>query len=68
MQGFVKVYDEVSRKELATKGGMQDVLLEIEKVKADIKAAELRLLKWQLGVGLAVELDEALENGVKLFS
>ena len=54
MQGFVKVYDEVSRKELATKGGMQDVLLEIEKVKADIKATELRLLKWQLGVGLAI--------------
>lgn len=54
MQGFVKVYDEVSRKELATKGDMQDVLLEIEKVKADIKATELRLLKWQLGVGLAI--------------
>ena len=54
MQGVVKSYDEASRKELATKGDIQDIRLEIEKVKASIKDTELRLLKWQLGIGLAL--------------
>ena len=54
MQGVVKSYDEASRKELATKGDIQDVRLEIEKLKSTIKDAELRLLKWQLGIGLAI--------------
>lgn len=54
MQGVVKSYDEASRKELATKGDVQDIRLEIEKVKASIKDTELRLLKWQLGIGLAL--------------
>ena len=49
----------------ATKGDVQDVRLEIEKVRAElktdiekvraeIKETELRLLKWQLGIGLAL--------------
>ena len=54
MQDVVKSYDEASRKELATKGDVQDVRLEIERVKASIKDTELRLLKWQLGIGLAL--------------
>ena len=54
---------------MATKGDVQDVRLEIEKVRAelktdiekvraelktDIKSLELRLLKWQFGIGLAL--------------
>lgn len=40
MQGVIRKYDEDSRKELAT--------------KLDLKEVELRLLKWQLGIGLAL--------------
>ncbi|WP_298069557.1 hypothetical protein [uncultured Mailhella sp.] len=40
MQGIVRTYDEDSRRELAT--------------KLDLKEIELRLLKWQLGIGLAL--------------
>ena len=54
MQGVIRKYDEATRKELATKGDIQDVRLEIEKVKASIKDTELRLLKWQFGIGLAL--------------
>ena len=71
-QKLIATYDESSRKELATKGDVQDTRLEIEKVRAevekvraevekiraevktDIKALELRLLKWQFGIGLAL--------------
>ena len=55
---LIENYDESSRKELATKGDVQDVRLEIEKVRAelktDIKFLELRLLKWQFCIGLAL--------------
>ena len=40
MQGVIRKYDEDSRKELAT--------------KLDLKEVELRLLKWQLGTGIAL--------------
>ena len=40
MQGVIRKYDEDSRKELTT--------------KLDLKEVELRLLKWQLGIGLAL--------------
>lgn len=40
MQGVIRKYDENSRKELTT--------------KLDLKEVELRLLKWQLGIGLAL--------------
>ncbi len=33
---------------------MQGVRLEIERVKAEIRATELRLLKWQFGIALAL--------------
>ena len=61
LQSALDRYDEASRRELATRGDVQDVRgeiqevrLEIEKVKASIKDTELRLLKWQFGIGLAL--------------
>lgn len=61
MQGVVRSYDETTRKELATKGDIQDVRkeiqdvrLEIEKVRAETRTAEMRLLKWQWGIALAL--------------
>lgn len=61
MQGVVRSYDESTRKELATKGDIQDVRkeiqdvrLEIEKVRAETRTAEMRLLKWQWGIALAL--------------
>ena len=57
-QKIIEAYDESSRKDLATKGDVQNVRLEIEKVRAelktDIKSLELRLLKWQFCIGLAL--------------
>ena len=64
LQSALDRYDEASRRELATRGDIQDVRgeiqdvrgeiqevrLEIEKVKASIKDTELRLLKWQFGI------------------
>lgn len=46
MQGVVKSYDEASRKELATKGDIQDVRNEIADAKHEI-------LKWVMGIALA---------------
>lgn len=58
MNDFIKKYDEVSRKELATKGDIHDIKVEIEQIRAelkiDMKNLELRLIRWQLGIGLAV--------------
>lgn len=69
MQGVVRNYDEASRRELATKGDLQDVRtelkgdiqdvrLEIEKVRAelktDIEKIRYDLLKWQLGLALGL--------------
>ena len=54
-------YDEASRKELATKGDVQDVRLEIEKVRAEIEKVradlgmvKYDLLKWQIGGWIAL--------------
>ena len=50
--------DENIRKELSTKGDLREaeirLQMEIEKVHAEIKAAEIRLLKWQRGGWLAL--------------
>jgi hypothetical protein len=46
MQDMVKSYDESSRKELATKGDIQDVRAEIQNTKHDI-------LKWMMGLFIA---------------
>ena len=48
----IEKYDESRRAELATKGDVQDVRLEIEKVRAelktDIEKVKYDLLKWQI--------------------
>ena len=44
MQDKLDAKDEALRKELATKADLQ----------VEIRAAELRLLKWQFGIGLAL--------------
>jgi hypothetical protein len=46
MQDIVKAYDESSRKDLATKGDIQDVRKEIQDVKHEI-------LKWMMGMLVA---------------
>jgi len=46
MQDIVKAYDASSRKELATKGDIQDVRNEIQNVKHEI-------LKWMMGMLVA---------------
>ena len=46
MQGIVQAYDESTRKELATKGDIQDVRNEIQSVKHEI-------LKWMMGMLVA---------------
>ena len=47
LQRALDRYDEASRRELATKGDIQDVRLEM-------KSMEMRLLKWQIGLVLAI--------------
>jgi len=47
LQRALDKYDEASRKDLATKGDIQDVRLEM-------KSMEMRLLKWQIGLALAI--------------
>jgi len=46
LQKALDKYDEASRKDLATKGDIQDVRLEM-------KSMEMRLLKWQIGIAAA---------------
>lgn len=68
-QRIIENYDESSRKELATKGDVQDVRLEIEKIRAELKTdiervrAELKtdiekvkydLLRWQIAGWIAL--------------
>ena len=47
LQTALDRYDEASRRELATKGDIQDVRLEM-------KAMEMRLLKWQIGLAVSI--------------
>ncbi len=58
MQGFVKSYDEATRKELATKADLRETELrlqkEIEIIRTDMKGLEIRLLKWQIGGWIAL--------------
>jgi len=46
MQGIVRQYDEASRKDLATKGDIQDV-------RNEIASSRHEILKWILGITLA---------------
>ena len=54
LQRALDRYDEASRRELATKGDIQDVRLEIEKVRAGVERAKYDLLKWQIGGWVAL--------------
>lgn len=54
LQKALDKYDEASRKDLATKGDLQDVRLEIEKVRAEVEKVKYDLLKWQIGGWLAL--------------
>ena len=47
LQSALDRYDEASRRELATRGDIQDVRLEM-------KAMEMRLLKWQIGLAVSI--------------
>ena len=51
-------YDGGRLKEMATKGDLRETELrlqaEIEKIRAEVKTAEIRLLKWQIGGWLAL--------------
>ena len=53
MQGIVKAYDESSRKELATKGDIQDVRSEIQDVRSEIQNVKHEILKWMMGMLVA---------------
>ena len=53
-QKLIETYDESSRKELAMKGDVQDVRLEIEKVRAEIQQVKYDLLKWQIAGWVAL--------------
>ena len=72
LQTALNRHDEARRKELPTRGDLQDVRteiqnvrtdlkediqdvrLEIEKVRKEIRETELRLIKWQLGIGAGI--------------
>lgn len=45
MQDMVKGYDDALRKELATKGDIQDV-------KGDIRDVKFELLRWMVGIAV----------------
>ena len=53
-QKLIETYDESSREELAMKGDVQDVRLEIEKVRAEIQQVKYDLLKWQIAGWVAL--------------
>ena len=48
---FSAIQEENARKELATKGDLRETELRLQK---EIKDAEMRLLKWQWGIALAL--------------
>ena len=57
MQDVVKSYDETSRRELATKGDIQDVRNEIQDVRneiqdvrREIQTVKFEILKWMIGI------------------
>ena len=53
MQDIVKAYDESSRKELATKGDIQDIHAEFQKVRNEIQDVKHEILKWMMGMLVA---------------
>ncbi len=57
MQGVVRSYDEARRKELAAKGDIQDLRLEMKsmemRLSEKIKANKHEILKWMVGTMVA---------------
>lgn len=53
MQGVVRSYDEATRKELATKGDIQDVRNEIQDVRNEIAETKHEILKWMVTAMIA---------------
>ena len=53
MQDIAKAYDEASRKDLATKGDIQDVRNEIQNVRNEIQNVKHEILKWMMGMLVA---------------
>jgi len=60
MQDVVKAYDESSRKDLATKGDIQDtrkeiqdVRKEVQDVRTEIQDVKHEILKWMMGMLVA---------------
>ena len=57
MQGVVRSYDEARRKELAAKGDIQDLRLEMKsmemRLSEKIEANKHEILKWMLGTMVA---------------
>lgn len=58
LQEAIKQYDEARSRELATRGDVHNVLLEVEKVrselKTDIAKVKYDLLKWQIGLAVGI--------------
>ncbi len=53
MQGVVQSYDEASRKELATKGDIQDVRNELLRLENKMEANKHEILKWTIATVIA---------------
>ena len=57
MQGVVRQYDEASRKEIATKGDLQDVRTElkedIQDVRNELANTKHEILKWMMATMVA---------------
>lgn len=57
MQGVVRSYDEARRKELAAKGDIQDLRLEMKsmemRLSEKIEANKHEILKWMVGTMVA---------------
>lgn len=53
MQNVVESYDKASRKDLATKGDIQDVRKEIQDVRKEIADTKHEILKWMVTAMLA---------------
>ncbi len=54
MRNAFAAYDAGRMNDLATKGDLQEIRLEIEKVRTELKATEIHLLKWQIGGWVAL--------------
>lgn len=51
---LAKELDEKSRKELAAKGDVHDLRIEIEKLRSEMQKTKYDLLKWQTGIGFLI--------------